>query len=177
MIITRENLVELLAMDLELETTGAIQYINHSAMLTGIAYENIIDKLRIYTYEKIRHAMTLADQIKYFGGFPDIRVGKVHTSADNEEMILFDFDDEEDAIQRYKIRIEQAEQLKEMELSKRLRTILRVEQQHAMYLKKKVCATPRQASGTNLTTIDSCDFSQVWAEKAARVPIRVKKEQ
>ncbi|RQV97249.1 hypothetical protein EH221_03960, partial [bacterium] len=70
MIISRENLVDLLTMDLELETTGAIQYINHAAMLTGAAYENITDKLRIYTYEKIKHAMTLADQIKYLGGFP-----------------------------------------------------------------------------------------------------------
>lgn len=177
MIISRENLVDLLTMDLELETTGAIQYINHAAMLTGAAYENITDKLRIYTYEKIKHAMTLADQIKYLGGFSDIRVGKIHTSGDNEEMILFDFVDEEDAIQRYKIRIGQAEQLKEMELSKRLRTILRVEQQHAMYLKKKVCGTTRQTRDTNLITIDPCDFSHVWAEKAARVPIRVKKEQ
>jgi len=176
MIISQENLVELLNMDLELETTGAIQCINHSAMLTGVACGDIARVLRIYTYKKIEHAITLADQIKYFGGFPSIRVGTVHTSTDNEEMLLLDFEDRQDAIQRYRIRIEQAEQLKEMELSRRLRMILRVEQQHAMYLKKQVGAGARATEGTNHTSMNACDFSQRWAENAAKVPIRFKKQ-
>jgi bacterioferritin len=175
MIIVRENLVELLNMDLELETTVALQYINHAAMLTGVAYGNITNVLRVYAHEKIEHAMALADQIKYLGGIPSVRVGIIHISGDNKEMLMSDFDEEEDAIQRYKIRIEQAEQLKEMELSKWLRTILRVEQQHAMYLQNQLCVRANEGEGLNLTTIDACDFSQVWAEKAVNVPMRIKK--
>lgn len=176
MIISRENLVELLDMDLELETTGAIQCINRCAMLTGVACGDIARVLRIYAHKKIDHAIMLADQIKYFGGFPGIRVGKVQASMDNEEILLLDFQDREDAIRRYRIRIEQAEQLKEMELSRRLRMILRVEQQHAMYLKKQVCVGARANEGTNLTLMNACDFSQQWAENAAKVPIRIKKQ-
>lgn len=176
MIISRENLVELLDMDLELEITGAIQCINHSVMLTGVACGDIARVLRIYAHKKIDHAITLADQITYFGGFPSIRVGKVHISTDNEEMLLFDFEDREDAIRRYRIRIEQAEQLKEMELSRRLRMILRVEQQYAMHLKKQVFAGTRANEGTNLSSMNACDFSQQWAENAAKVPIRNKKK-
>lgn len=176
MIISQENLIELLNMDLELETTGAIQCINHAAMLTGIACGDIARVLRIYTYKKIDHAIILADQIKYFGGFPSTKVGKVHTSMDNKEMLLLDFEDREDAIQRFRIRIDQAEQLKEMELSRRLRMILRVEQQYAMHLKKQVCAGARSSEGTNLTSMNACDFSQRWAENAANVPIRIRKK-
>ena len=43
---------------------------------------------------------------------------------------------EEDAIKRYKLRVEQAEQLKEFALAQQLRTILATEQEHAMDLKQ-----------------------------------------
>lgn len=174
--ISQDNLVELLNMDLELETTGAIQCINHAAMLSGVAFGDIARTLRMYTYKKIEHAIILSDQIKYFGGFPSIKVGKVHTSTNNEEMLLLDFEDREDAIQRYRIRIEQAEQLKELELSRRLRMILRVEQRCAMHLKRQVCAGTRTNEGTNLITMNAGDFSQQWAQNAAKVPIRIKKK-
>jgi bacterioferritin len=51
-------------------------------------------------------------------------------------MMLQDLDGEEDAIKRYKIRIDQAEQLKEFALSQQLRAILAMEQEHAMDLKQ-----------------------------------------
>jgi hypothetical protein len=53
---------------------------------------------------------------------------------------------------------------------------LRVEQQHVVYLRKQVCAREKQGDGSNLPTHDACDFSQLWAEKAAKVPIRIKKQ-
>jgi bacterioferritin len=51
-------------------------------------------------------------------------------------MMRQDLDGEEDAIRRYKLRIDQAEQLKEFALSSQLRTILAMEQEHAMDLKQ-----------------------------------------
>ncbi|MHC4333661.1 MAG: ferritin-like domain-containing protein, partial [Planctomycetota bacterium] len=62
--------------------------------------------------------------------------GKILTSDDNVEMLEQDLDGEEDAIKRYKIRVEQAEQLKEFALAQQLRTILAMEQEHAMDLKQ-----------------------------------------
>ena len=47
-----------------------------------------------------------------------------------------DLEGEQDAIRRYKIRIDQAEQLKEFALSQQLRTILAMEQEHAMDLEQ-----------------------------------------
>ena len=136
MAIKLEKLIDLLNMDLELEYSAAIQYINHAAVMTGAAYGDIIKELKIHVNEEIQHAMVLADQIDYLGGLPSVNVGKILTSKDNDKMLQQDLDGEEDAIKRYKVRIEQAEQLKEFALAQQLRNILATEQEHAMDLKQ-----------------------------------------
>jgi bacterioferritin len=136
MAITIEKLTELLNHDLELEYSAAIQYINHSAVMKGAAYGDVIKELKIHANEEIMHAMTLADQIDFLGGEPTVNVGKIRTSPENETMLSQDLDGEEDAIMRYKVRIEQAEGLKEYALAQQLRNILAVEQEHAMDLKQ-----------------------------------------
>lgn len=136
MAIATGNLIELLNMDLELEYAAAIQYINHAAVMTGAAYGDIIKELKIHANEDIQHAMILSDQIDFLDGSPSVNVGKIMTSSNNDEMLQQDLDGEEDAIRRYKIRIEQAEELKEFALAQQLRTILATEQEHAMDLKQ-----------------------------------------
>jgi len=136
MAVTLEKLVELLNKDLELEYSAAIQYINHAAVMTGAAYGDIIKEIKIHANEEIQHAMILADQIDYLRGSPSINVGKIQTSTKNDEMLQQDLDGEEDAIKRYKARVEQAEQLKEFALAQQLRTILAMEQEHAMDLRQ-----------------------------------------
>ena len=136
MAITQGKLIELLNKDLELEYSAAIQYINHAAVMTGAAYGDIIKELKIHANEEVAHAMVLADQIDYLGGSPSVGVGEIRTSENNDEMLQQDLDGEEDAIKRYKIRVEQAEQLKEFALAQQLRTILAMEQEHAMDIKQ-----------------------------------------
>ena len=136
MAITIDQLVELLNHDLELEYSAAIQYINHSAVMTGAAYGDIIKELKIHTNEEIQHAMILADQIDFLEGKPSVMVGEIRISEDNQEMLRQDLVGEQDAIRRYKIRIEQAEGLKEFALAQQLRSILANEQEHAMDLKQ-----------------------------------------
>ncbi len=136
MAVTIEKLIDLLNLDLELEYSAAIQYINHAAVMTGAAYGDIIKELKIHTNEEIQHAMTIADQIDYHGGSPSVNVGKIATSKDNDQMLQQDLDGEEDAIKRYKMRIEQSEQLKEFALAQQLRNILATEQEHAMDLRQ-----------------------------------------
>ena len=136
MAVTIEKLLELLNMDLELEYSAAIQYINHAAVMTGAAYGDIIKELKIHVNEEVQHAIILADQIDYLGEAPSVMVGEIHTSKDNDEMLQQDLDGEEDAIKRYKARVEQAEELKEFALAQQLRTILATEQEHAMDLKQ-----------------------------------------
>ncbi|MBN1492659.1 MAG: ferritin-like domain-containing protein [Candidatus Omnitrophica bacterium] len=136
MAITVKKMIDLLNKDLELEYSAAIQYINHSAVMSGASYGDIIKELKIHANEEIQHAMALADQIDYLGGKPSIDVGKIYTADDNVEMLEQDLAGEEDAIKRYKIRVEQAEDMKEYALAQQLRTILAMEQEHAMDIKQ-----------------------------------------
>jgi bacterioferritin len=132
--ITQKKLVELLNRDLMLEYSAAIQYIQHAAVLTGAEYGDIIKEIKIHANEEIQHAIILADQIDFLDGVPTVDVGEIQTSPDNIRMLEQDLEGEEDAIRRYKIRIEQSEQLKEFALAQQLRTILATEQEHAMDL-------------------------------------------
>lgn len=132
--INKEKLIELLNLDLTLEYSAAIQYIQHAAVMTGAQFGDIIKELRIHANEEIAHAITLADQIDFLGGVPTIEVGEMKTSDDNIEMLKQDLEGEEDAIRRYKVRTEQAEELKEFALAQQLRNILAMEQEHAMDL-------------------------------------------
>ena len=132
--IAQKKLVDLLNRDLMLEYSAAIQYIQHAAVLTGAEYGDIIKEIKIHANEEIQHAIILADQIDFLDGVPTVEVGEIKTSQDNVKMLEQDLEGEEDAIRRYKIRIEQAEQLKEFALAQQLRTILATEQEHAMDL-------------------------------------------
>ena len=105
--ISIKDLIKLLNRDLELEYSAAIQYINHAAVMKGAAYGDIIKEIKLHATEEIQHAMLLSDQIDFLGGTPSILVGNILTSVDNLKMLRQDLDGEEDAIQRYKIRIEQ----------------------------------------------------------------------
>lgn len=136
MSVTKKKIIELLNNDLALEYSAAIQYIQHSAVMSGAQYGDIIKELKIHATEEIQHAMILADQIDFLEGVPSINVGEIYTSADNVEMLKQDLGGEEDAIKRYKMRIEQAEDLKEFALAQQLRIILAMEQEHAMDLKQ-----------------------------------------
>ena len=136
MSVDMKKLLELLNHDLELEYSAAIQYINHAAVMTGAKYGDIIKELKVHANEEIQHAMILADQIDYLGGEPTVDVGKIYTAKEGDEMLKQDLAGEEDAITRYKVRVEQAEGLKEYALAQQLRGILATEQEHAMDLKQ-----------------------------------------
>ena len=136
MAITKEKLIGLLNIDLTKEYAAAIQYIQHAAVMTGAQFGDIIKELKVHANEEIGHAIVLADQIDFLGGVPTVDVSKIETDKDNVTMLKQDLAGEEDAIERYKVRIEQAEQLKEFALAQQLRSILAVEQEHAMDLKQ-----------------------------------------
>ncbi|MBU0953286.1 MAG: ferritin-like domain-containing protein [Nanoarchaeota archaeon] len=136
MSVTKEKLIELLNKDLALEYAAAIQYIQHAAVMTGAQYGDIIKELRVHANEEIQHAILLADQIDFLSGVPSVDVAKIHIAKDNVKMLEQDLAGEEDAIVRYKERVDQAETLKEFALAQHLRAILAQEQEHAMDLKQ-----------------------------------------
>jgi len=136
MAIDKQKLIELLNKDLGLEYTAMVQYVQHSGVMTGAAYGDIIKELKIHANEELQHALMPADQIDFLDGIPTVEMPPAKVSADNQKMLEQDLEGEEDAISRYKARISQAEELQELALAQKLREILAVEQEHAMDLKQ-----------------------------------------
>jgi bacterioferritin len=135
MAIELSELIELLNKDLGLEYTAMVQYVQHSGVLTGAEYGDIIKEIKIHANEELQHAIILAEQIDYLDGFPAVNVPPAAISKDNREMLQQDLAGEEDAIARYKQRIVQSEALMELALAQKLREILSMEQEHAMDLR------------------------------------------
>jgi len=134
--ITKEQLIELLNKDLELEYTAIVQYTQHQGVLKGAMYQNIQKELIIHAQEELQHATILAAQIDYLGGVPSVNVPPAKFSGDNITMLKQDLEGENDAIARYIVRIKQAEELNLYHLAQQLRNILAVEQEHAMDLEQ-----------------------------------------
>jgi len=132
--ISLEEFIEKLNYDLEWEYAAAIQYIQHQAVLSGAAYNNIAEELALHAEEELQHAIQLADQIDYLGGTPSVDVQEVKISDEAEGMLKQDLEGERDAIQRYKKRIRQAEALDEYATAQTIRQILVTEQEHEMDL-------------------------------------------
>ena len=130
--ITKEKLIALLNNDLGLEYTACVQYTQHQGVLKGAMYQTIQKELIIHAQEELAHATTLANQIAYLGGTPTVDMPTPKVSKDNVTMLKQDLAGENDAIERYSVRIKQAEELNLFHLAQQLRTILAVEQEHAM---------------------------------------------
>ncbi len=132
--ISLEEFIDRLNIDLEYEYGAAIQYIQHQAVMSGAQYNNIAKELAIHAEEELQHAIQLADQIDYLGGTPTVDVQEIKISDDPEEMLKQDLGGERGAIDRYKKRIRQAEDLDEYATAETIRKILVTEQEHEMDL-------------------------------------------
>jgi bacterioferritin len=130
MAISMKKMLELLNKDLEYEFAAAIQYVQHASVMTGAQYESIIKELVVHSNEEMAHALSLSEQIDFYGGVPTIKVEEIKTSKNSLTMLKQDIAGEEDAIKRYKERIAQAEQLREYGLRRILEDILIVEEEH-----------------------------------------------
>lgn len=128
--ITKKKLLEELNKDLEWEYAAAVQYVQHASAITGAQYESIQKELIIHSQEEMMHAVMLSDQIDFLGGVPTVDVEKRETASDSLAMLKQDLKGEDNAINRYKERIAQAEALKEYGLRRVLEDILIQEEEH-----------------------------------------------
>ena len=135
MAFTRDEMIKLLNRDLELEYSACIQYVQHASVISGAEYESIQKELLVHAKEELGHAISLSEQIAFIGGTPTVAVGDIHTGVHAGEMLRQDLAGEEDAIERYKARIRQAEELQEYGLRRVLEDILIVEEEHKRDLK------------------------------------------
>ena len=130
MAITKEKLLQELNKDLEWEFAAAVQYVQHAAVLTGAQYEGIKKELVIHSQEEMQHAIMLAEQIDFLGGTPSIDVEQRDIATNAATMLQQDLTGEDNAINRYKERIRQAEEMQEYGLRRVLEDILIQEEEH-----------------------------------------------
>lgn len=126
----KKKLLEELNKDLEWEYAAAVQYVQHATVINGAQFDSIQKELLIHAQEEMQHAVMLSEQIDFLGGVPTVEVEKRETSPDSLEMLKQDLAGEENAIERYKERIGQAEALKEYGLRRVLEDILIQEEEH-----------------------------------------------
>jgi len=130
MTIDRKKLIIELNKDLEWEYAAAIQYVQHASVITGPQYESIQKELIIHSQEEMQHAVMLSEQIDFLGGIPTVSVEQIEASPISITMLKQDLAGEDNAINRYKERIYQAEQLREYGLRRVIEDILIQEEEH-----------------------------------------------
>lgn len=129
------KLVELLNKDLALEYQAIQQYVQHYGVISGPEYMTIREALKEHSEDELSHANTLSDIIQYYGGTPVGRGPEIGTDTDVKRILKLDLTSEDIAINRYRTRIKQAEDMGYFELGEVLRGILKDELDHANELK------------------------------------------
>ncbi|AFK85588.1 ferritin-like domain-containing protein [Thermoanaerobacterium saccharolyticum] len=134
--ISKKELISNLNTDLTKEYAAMVQYIQHSSMLHGAEYVEVIDKILEHAKDEHDHAVILTDIIQYLGGIPTVEVYPRQTSLDNREMLYQDLNYEYDALNGYNQRISQAENLGLFDVGQKLRNIALEEENHIIDLEK-----------------------------------------
>ena len=116
--------------DLALEYASMIQYLQHSSVIKSPGFESFIPHLLEHAKEEFEHAKMISEKISYLGGTPVISMAEAFGSDDNQQMLLLDLQSERTAIERYKKRIRQAEELGEYGVKNMLEQILIQEEEH-----------------------------------------------
>jgi bacterioferritin len=132
--ITSSELIALLNEDLAREYQAIIAYVVYSKVLKGAQFMNIAAELEKHAGEELQHALTVASQIDYLGGMPQVTPKPVRTSESPEQMLRFDLDNENETIRNYRQRVRQCEALGEYAIAEQLRDILVEEQDHQIAL-------------------------------------------
>jgi len=131
---SREQLIALLNEDLAREYQAIIAYVVYSSVLKGAQYMAIATELENHARQELDHALIIAKQIDYLGGMPVVSPRPVKTSRNNEEMLRFDLDNENETIRNYRERVRQCEECGEYAIAEYIRGILVNEQEHQIDL-------------------------------------------
>ena len=131
---SKEELIQGLQEDLAREYKAIIQYVIYSQKLTRAQYMDIAAELEKHAHEELDHALQISKQLDYFDAYPTHEPKPVQTSEDNEDMLWFDLDAEDETVRNYRQRIRQAEGLGEYALAEVLRKIIAQEQDHQIDL-------------------------------------------
>lgn len=96
-----DELIKILNEAISLEYTAAIQYNQHSMLVTGRDKMLFEDLFKDSAREALGHAKMWGDRIVYLGGVPKPEVGAIRQSTDVNEMLQMDIEIERKAVETY----------------------------------------------------------------------------
>lgn len=130
----KEELIKGLQEDLAREYKAIIQYVIYSQKLNRAQFMDIAAELEKHAHQELDHALAVAKQLDYFDAYPVHQPKPIDVSEDNEAMLRFDLQAEDETVRNYRERIRQAERLGEYALAEQLRAIIKNEQEHQIDL-------------------------------------------
>jgi bacterioferritin len=122
--------IDLLNEDLSTEYQSIVQYVQHIAVITGPEYLSTVDELRTHVNQEVSHAQTLAEQVDFLGGVPTVDVALVTAATDARSALTADLDLETRQLERYRERVQQANDLGLADVAEALRPLLTQTQEH-----------------------------------------------
>ena len=126
----KEAFIELLNEDLATEYQSIVQYVQHIAVITGAEYLSTVDELKAHVNQEVSHATTLAEQVDFLGGVPGISVAPVTSATDAPGALRADLELETRQLERYRERVQQANDLGLADVAEALRPLLTQTQEH-----------------------------------------------
>jgi bacterioferritin len=128
--VDQSKFIELLNEDLEMEYRSIVQYIQHLAVAKGAEFQAVTDAIRPHVKQELEHATTLAEQIDFLGGVPTTVVPAVPSETDTRRAFELDLELEEQQLERYRERYEQATAAGLPDVAEALRPLLEQTQDH-----------------------------------------------
>lgn len=132
----KQHLVDNLNKDLAGELQAIIQYVQYSAMVTGLERPQLSALFRAEIPDELGHAQFLADKIVALGGVPTTQPRPVTTAKDNQEMLQLVLRAEEQAITDYRERAQQADEFGDIALKVQLENQILDETSHKEEVEK-----------------------------------------
>jgi bacterioferritin len=136
----QEAFIELLNEDLATEYQSVVQYVQHIAVIGGAEYLSTVDELKVHVNQELSHAQTLAEQVDFLGGTPTVRVAAAVPATDARAALQADLDLETRQLDRYRERVQQANDLGLADVAEALRPLLTQTQEHVRDLQSALQA-------------------------------------
>ena len=132
----RQELIDGLNEDLNLELEAVLRHVYHISTATGLLGHELRELLKGSVEGELEHAQYLADKITAMGGDIKMNVGMPKRVKSAKEMLSIEVAAERKGILNYTMRIAQAEESGERGLAIRLETMLSDETDHAEELER-----------------------------------------
>ena len=132
----KQELIDGLNKDLNLELEAVLRYLYHSASATGLLGHELREELKGDIMGEMNHAVFLADKVTALGGELDINPSMPQKVGTAREMMKIDIAAERQVIANYSERIGQAKECGDKGLAIRLEDMLAEETDHAEDLER-----------------------------------------